>query len=136
MRFVTQCVGAKGFEGRCGGLTERSIESLDTGETFPQFGAHAGRHLVERVQYVLLVRCSRFLGCDFVTRGGVLSVEGDNISFAQWSDGAGKDRLDPFPLADLAGDLRGNGLVLLAAKELKALAKVLLADDVEHRRLA
>ena len=40
------------------------------------------------------------------------------------------------PLANLAGDLRGNGLVLLAAEELQTLPKVLLADDVEHGRLA
>ena len=44
--------------------------------------------------------------------------------------------LRALPLADLAGYLRGNGLVLLAAKELQTLPKVLLADDVEHGRLA
>ena len=40
MGFIAQSVGAEGFERRRRGLTERSIESLDTGETFPQFGAH------------------------------------------------------------------------------------------------
>ena len=44
--------------------------------------------------------------------------------------------LTPFPLADLPGNLRGDGLVLLAAEVLETLAKVLLADNVEHRRLA
>ena len=136
MCFVTQGVGAKGFERRSGGLAERSIESLNTGEAFPQFGAHTGGDLVERIQHVLLVRRGRFFAGNIVAAGGVLSVEGNNIGFAQGSDGAAKDRLDPFPLTDLPGDLRGNGLVLLAAKELETPAKVLLANDVEHGRLA
>ena len=93
-------------------------------------------YLVERFEHVLLVRRGRFFAGNIVAVGGVLGVQGDDIGFTQGSDGAGKDSLDPFPLADLAGNLRGNGLVLLAAKELKTLAKVLLADNVEHRRLA
>src|SRR6202044_3958881 len=65
-----------------------------------------------------------------------LGIEGDDVGLAQWSDGADKDSLAALPFADLAGNLRGNGLVLLAAKELQTLAKVLLADDVKHWRLA
>src|SRR5271170_1813174 len=120
MCFVTQGVGAKGFERRSGGLAEGSIESLDTGEAFPQFGAHTGRDLVERVQHMLLVWRGGFFRGNIVAAGGVLGVESNDISIAQGSDGANKDRLDDgLPLADLAGNLRGNGLVLLAAKELQ-----------------
>ena len=70
-------------------------------------------------------------------RCGVLGIESDYVSPAQWSDGTDKNRLDDaLPLADLAGDLRGNGLVLLAAKVLETLPEVLLTDDVKHGRLA
>src|ERR1700678_1038651 len=136
MCFVTQGVGAKGFERRSGGLAEGSIESLDTGEAFPQFGAHAGGDLVESVEHMLLVWRGGFFAGNIVAVGGVLGIEGNDVGLAQWSDGAYKDSFAALPLADLAGNLGGNGLVLLAAEELQTLAKVLLADDVEHRGLA
>jgi hypothetical protein len=64
-----------------------------------------------------------------------LRVQRENEGFAEGGDAPGEDCLDPFPFADFPGNLWGDGLVLLAAEELKTLAKVLLADDVEHRRL-
>src|SRR5580658_7897146 len=85
---------------------------------------------------MLLVWRGGFFAGNVIAVGGVLGIEGNDIGLAQWSDGADEDSLAALPLADLAGNLRGNGLVLLAAEELQTLPKVLLADDVEHRRLA
>ena len=136
MGFVAQGIGAEGFKRRRGGLTERRIESLDTGETFSQFGAHAGSNLVERIEHVLFVRRGCLFAGDIVAAGGVLRVEGNNIGFAKRSDGAGKDSFDALPFADFACNLRGNGLVLFPAEVLETLPQMLLTDDVEYRRLA
>ena len=79
--FVAQGVGTEGFQRRSGGLAEGSIEFLDTGKGFPQFGAHARRDLVERVKHVLLVRRGRFFAGDIVAAGSVLGVEDFSVSF-------------------------------------------------------
>ena len=136
MGLIAQSISAEGFQRWGRGLTERSIESLDTGETFSQLGTHPGRDLVQRIEHMLLVRRGCFFAGNAVTAGGVLGVQAEHEGFTQRGNAAGKNSLNPFPLPDLAGNLRGDGFVLLAAKVLETLPKVLLADDVKHRRLA
>src|ERR1700761_2736002 len=135
MGLIAQSIGAEGFERRRRGLTKRRIEPLDAGKTFPQFAAHRGGNLVERFKHVLLVGRGRFCAGNIVAVRSILRVKSEHEGFAEGSDAAGKDSLDPFPFTDFPGNLRGNGLVLLAAQELQTLAKVLLADNVEHGRL-
>jgi len=72
---------------------------------------------------VLLVRRSRLFAGNVVPVGRVLGVQGYDKGFAERGDAAGQDRLYSFPLADFAGNLRSNDLVLLAPKELQALAQ-------------
>ena len=58
------------------------------------------------------------------------------IGLAERGNAAGQNGLYAFPFTDFTGNLWSNGLVLFTAQVLQTLTKVLLADNVEHRRLA
>ena len=113
----------------------RNVELLDRGQRLPQLRAHPRGGRGHGPEHVLLVFGLHLLAGQRLPRLAIGGLERDGVGLAQARDGAADHRLLAFPLADLARDLVGDAFPGGAAHQAEILAHLLVAQDLQERRL-